>query len=93
MQTGYANVLYLLTAQVAYEGAVIQLVQAQAARVSDVAALHLALGGGWSNRSGPPAPEQKFDVATGQAQPVAPASDPVTDFFRILGAADGPIIK
>jgi NodT family efflux transporter outer membrane factor (OMF) lipoprotein len=93
MQTGYANVLYLLTAQVAYEGAVIALVQAQAARVSDTAALFLALGGSWWNRSGPPAPEQKFDVATGQAQPVAPASDPVTEFFRIFGAAESPVTK
>ena len=93
MQTGYANVLYLLTAQVTYFQAVLQLVQAEAARVSDTAALYQALGGGWWNRSAPPAPEQTFEVAAGQAQPVAPASDPVTDFFRMLGAVDGPIIK
>lgn len=93
MQTGYANVLYLLTAQVTYEGAVIQLVQAEAQRVSDVVALFQALGGGWWNRAGPPAPEQKFDVATGQAKPVAPDSDPVTAFFRLFSAADSPAAK
>jgi NodT family efflux transporter outer membrane factor (OMF) lipoprotein len=93
MQTGYANVLYLLNAQITYEQAVLQLVQAEAARVSDTAALFQALGGGWWNRNGPPAPEQTFDVATGQAQPVAPASDPISDFFRILGAADSPVTK
>jgi NodT family efflux transporter outer membrane factor (OMF) lipoprotein len=70
MQTGNANVLYLLTAQVTYEQAVIQLVQAQANRVSDTAALFQALGGGWWNRGDPPAPEQKFDVATGQYNPI-----------------------
>jgi NodT family efflux transporter outer membrane factor (OMF) lipoprotein len=46
MQTGNANVLLLLNAQVTYEQAVIQLVQAQANRVSDTAALFQALGGG-----------------------------------------------
>jgi NodT family efflux transporter outer membrane factor (OMF) lipoprotein len=70
MQTGNANVLLLLNAQVTYEQAVIQLVQAQAARVSDTAALYQALGGGWWNRIEPPAPEQKLDVATGQFIPV-----------------------
>ncbi|MGO9357809.1 MAG: efflux transporter outer membrane subunit [Xanthobacteraceae bacterium] len=70
MQTGQANVLFLLNAQVVYEQAVLQVVQAQAARVSDTAALFVALGGGWRNRIEPPAPEQKLDVATGQASPV-----------------------
>ena len=37
---------------------------------SDTAALFQALGGGWWNRVGPPAPEQKLDVATGQFVPV-----------------------
>jgi hypothetical protein len=70
MQSGNANVLLLLNAQVTYEQAVIQLVQAQANRVSDTAALFQALGGGWWNRVDPPAPEQKLDVATGQAHPL-----------------------
>jgi NodT family efflux transporter outer membrane factor (OMF) lipoprotein len=49
-QTGYANFLALLTAEQAYQQAVINLVQAQANRFSDTAALFQALGGGWWNR-------------------------------------------
>ena len=71
MQSGNANVLLLLNAQVTYEQAVIQLVQAQANRVSDTAALFQALGGGWWNRIDPPAPEQNLEVETGQYKPVA----------------------
>jgi NodT family efflux transporter outer membrane factor (OMF) lipoprotein len=73
LQTGQANILLLLTAQQSYETAVLQVVQAQAARVSDTAALFQALGGGWWNRVGPPAPEQKFDAATGQSTPLIDA--------------------
>jgi NodT family efflux transporter outer membrane factor (OMF) lipoprotein len=74
MQTGQANILFLLNAQQTYEQAVLQVVQAQAARVSDTAALFVALGGGWRNRVTPPAPEQTLDVATEQTGPVAPDS-------------------
>jgi len=81
MQTGNANVLLLLNAQVTYEQAVIQLVQAQASRVSDTAALFQALGGGWWNRIGPPAPEQKLDVATGQAYPVSDSGQWLSTVF------------
>ena len=70
MQTGLQNILFLLLAQSTYETATIQLVQAQAARVSDTVALFQALGGGWLNRIEPPAPELKLDVATGQSEPV-----------------------
>ena len=66
MQSGNANVLLLLTAQQTYLQAVIQVVQAQAARLSDTAALFQALGGGWWNRPELP-PEQRLDVGTGQA--------------------------
>ncbi|HUN72567.1 MAG TPA: TolC family protein, partial [Steroidobacteraceae bacterium] len=48
-QTGYANYLSVLTAQAAYQQAVIARVQAQAARLGDTAALFQALGGGWWN--------------------------------------------
>jgi NodT family efflux transporter outer membrane factor (OMF) lipoprotein len=48
-QTGYANGLAVLTAQQAYQQAVIGRVQAQAARLGDTAALFQALGGGWWN--------------------------------------------
>jgi NodT family efflux transporter outer membrane factor (OMF) lipoprotein len=50
-ETGYANYLSLLSAETAYDSAVVALVQAQANRYSDTAALFLALGGGWWNRA------------------------------------------
>jgi NodT family efflux transporter outer membrane factor (OMF) lipoprotein len=66
MQTGYANVLILLTAQSTYLNAVIALVQARAARLSDTAALFQALGGGWWNRTAPP-DEKILNVSTDQS--------------------------
>jgi NodT family efflux transporter outer membrane factor (OMF) lipoprotein len=81
MQTGNANVLLLLNAQVTYESAVLQLVVAQGNRVSDTAALYQALGGGWWNRAGPAAPERKFDVAAGQAKPVPADSNALMDWL------------
>src|SRR5271165_4765983 len=45
MQTGYANILFLLNAQITYQNAVLARVQAQAARFADTAALFQALGG------------------------------------------------
>jgi outer membrane protein TolC len=50
-QMGYANYLALLSADQAYDQALITFVQAQANRYSDTAALFLALGGGWWNRA------------------------------------------
>ena len=64
---GQIEVLLLLTAQITYQQAVLALVQAEANRLSDAAALFQALGGGWWNRDGPPSPEQRLDVATGQS--------------------------
>jgi outer membrane protein TolC len=49
-QAGYTNYLALLSAEQAYQQAVIALVQAQANRYADTAALFQALGGGWWNR-------------------------------------------
>lgn len=49
-EKGYVNYLTLLSAQQAYEQALITRVQAQANRYSDTAALFQALGGGWWNR-------------------------------------------
>lgn len=51
LQAGYVNYLALLSAQQAYQQAAIALVQAQAARFGDTAALFQALGGGWWNRT------------------------------------------
>jgi NodT family efflux transporter outer membrane factor (OMF) lipoprotein len=50
MQVGYVNYLTLIQAELAYQMARLALVQAQAARLSDTAALFQALGGGWWNR-------------------------------------------
>jgi NodT family efflux transporter outer membrane factor (OMF) lipoprotein len=47
---GYASYLALLTAEQAYQQALISLVQAQADRYADTAALFQALGGGWWHR-------------------------------------------
>lgn len=49
---GGVNYLSLLNAQQQYQQAVINRIQAQAARYSDTAALFQALGGGWWNRCG-----------------------------------------
>ena len=46
-QDGYAGYLALLNAEQAYQQDVINLVQAQASRYADTAALFQALGGGW----------------------------------------------
>jgi NodT family efflux transporter outer membrane factor (OMF) lipoprotein len=69
MQTGNANILILLTSQQTYLQSVIQVVQARAARLSDTAALFQALGGGWWNRTEPPA-DKILDVSTGQSGPL-----------------------
>jgi outer membrane protein TolC len=50
-QSGYVNYLGLLSAEQSYQQALINLVQAQANRYADTAALFQALGGGWWNRS------------------------------------------
>jgi outer membrane protein TolC len=49
-RAGYVNYLALLNAEQSYQQAVINLVQAQANRYADTAALFQALGGGWWNR-------------------------------------------
>jgi len=50
-KAGYANYLSLLSAEQGYQQARITLVQAQANRFADTAALFQALGGGWWNRA------------------------------------------
>jgi NodT family efflux transporter outer membrane factor (OMF) lipoprotein len=50
-QDGYANYVALLSAEQAYQQARINLVQAQANRYADSAALFQALGGGWWHRT------------------------------------------
>jgi NodT family efflux transporter outer membrane factor (OMF) lipoprotein len=82
MQTGYANILLLLAAEMAYQQAVIAVVQARAARLGDVVALYQALGGGWWNRQDVP-PPKPLGVAT--SSPVAaaePHSPPPTKLVK-----------
>jgi NodT family efflux transporter outer membrane factor (OMF) lipoprotein len=50
-QDGYVNYLGLLSAQQSYRQAQINLVQAEANRFADTAALFLSLGGGWWSRA------------------------------------------
>ncbi|MBV8157864.1 MAG: efflux transporter outer membrane subunit [Dyella sp.] len=50
-KAGYADYLSLLNAEQSYQQARINLVQAQASRYADTAALFQALGGGWWNRA------------------------------------------
>jgi NodT family efflux transporter outer membrane factor (OMF) lipoprotein len=49
LQAGYVGYLSLLSAQQAYQQASIALVQAEASRLGDSAALFQSLGGGWWN--------------------------------------------
>jgi NodT family efflux transporter outer membrane factor (OMF) lipoprotein len=67
-QDGTITYLTLLNAQRSYELARLSLVQAQAARLADTAALFQALGGGWWNRTDviPDKPKPGFiEVITG----------------------------
>jgi len=50
-QVGYGGYLALLSAEQTYQQARLNLVQAQASRFADTAALFQALGGGWWNRA------------------------------------------
>ena len=50
MEAGYAGYLALLSAETAYDQALLTRIQAQAARYGDTIALFQALGGGWWNR-------------------------------------------
>jgi NodT family efflux transporter outer membrane factor (OMF) lipoprotein len=52
-ELGYVNYLSLLSAEQAYQQAVINLVQAKSNRFADTAALFMALGGGWWNGPDP----------------------------------------
>jgi NodT family efflux transporter outer membrane factor (OMF) lipoprotein len=51
MQDGFTDYLAELAAESAYQQAFLNLVQAQATRFGDTAALYQALGGGWWNRA------------------------------------------
>src|SRR5271166_1224355 len=61
LHLGAIGYLGLLTAENTYDTALLALVQAQAARFADTAALFQALGGGWWNRTDAP-PAKTWDV-------------------------------
>jgi NodT family efflux transporter outer membrane factor (OMF) lipoprotein len=61
LRLGAIGYLGLLTAESTYDTALLALVQAQAARFADTAALFQALGGGWWNRSDVP-PHKALDI-------------------------------
>ena len=61
LQLGAISYLGLLTAENTYQTALLALVQAQAARYADTAALFQALGGGWWNREDV-APAKRWDI-------------------------------
>ena len=61
LQLGAIGYLGLLTAENTYDTALLALVQAQAARFADTAALFQASGGGWWNRTDAP-PAKTWDV-------------------------------
>jgi NodT family efflux transporter outer membrane factor (OMF) lipoprotein len=72
-RAGAITYLTLLNAERTYEQALIGLVQAQAARYADTAALFQALGGGWWNRK---AVTPSDDSATARAQDSPAAANP-----------------
>jgi NodT family efflux transporter outer membrane factor (OMF) lipoprotein len=61
LRLGAIGYLGLLTAENTYDTALLALVQAQAARYADAAALFQALGGGWWNRTDAP-PHKEWDI-------------------------------
>jgi len=63
LETGGASFLSFLDAQRSYQQTRIALVQAQAARFSDTAALFVALGGGWQQRE-----QESADARASQAE-------------------------
>jgi len=82
MDKGYVNYLILLQAEQAYQQALLTLVQAQATRFGDTAALFEALGGGWWNRAGVAAgeggeaPEKTGNAAAEQISASSPDERP-----------------
>jgi outer membrane protein TolC len=73
---GAVTYIILLNAQRTYQQALLALVQAQAARFADTAALFAALGGGWWNRidvlPDPYSPEPQIVQAASDRPPPVP---------------------
>lgn len=75
LELGDTTYIFVLTAELAHQQALLGRVQAQAARLTDTAALFQALGGGWWNRD--PAPADK-----GARLRCRPAAAPQTSMRR-----------
>jgi NodT family efflux transporter outer membrane factor (OMF) lipoprotein len=71
---GDTTYVFVLLAQLTYQQSALTRVQAQAARLTDTAALFQALGGGWWNRE-PPGPEEQARRL--RCRP--PEAKPITD--------------
>jgi NodT family efflux transporter outer membrane factor (OMF) lipoprotein len=74
-QDGYADCLTDLAAGTAYNQAVLNLVQAEATRLGDTAALYQALGGGWWNRkTALTSTGRGGPASTGRGDPASPGA-------------------
>jgi NodT family efflux transporter outer membrane factor (OMF) lipoprotein len=71
---GDTTYVFVLLAQLTYQQSLLTRVQAQAARLTDTAALFQALGGGWWNRE-PPGPEEQARRLRCRPPQVPPTSD------------------
>jgi outer membrane protein TolC len=69
LELGDTTYIFVLTAELAYQQAALLRVQAQAARLTDTAALFQALGGGWWNRD---KPEAETKAGPPRCRPPAP---------------------
>jgi NodT family efflux transporter outer membrane factor (OMF) lipoprotein len=75
LELGDTTYIFVLTAELAYQQAALLRVQAQAARLTDTAALFQALGGGWWNRD---APDRDAKAVPPRCRPPAPAARTMT---------------
>jgi len=73
-EAGYVDFLTVYGADIAYRQALVTLIQAQAARYADTAALYQALGGGWWNRPDLVADNRAGDVMIDWTRLLSPGS-------------------
>jgi NodT family efflux transporter outer membrane factor (OMF) lipoprotein len=79
LEAGDAGILDILNAEITYQQSAMALVQAQAQRFSDTAALYQALGGGWWNRAGEGAvnPAKRATCKGPGGQPIGSNAQPI----------------
>lgn len=84
---GYVSYQIVLLAEQNFQQAEINLIQAQATRLGDTAALYQALGGGWWNRQDDASPEQHASAGTAEnntdTTAVQATESPVADAPKI----------